>query len=118
METKFTVDLSQEGLAMLFKDYQEVAMKLLWNTDNLQSSRDVWIHVNKQLESTGGRNKSKYRGISRASIINFCNAMVEEGALAFSETTGKGGHRRLYYAELTEEQLWAKLTGIVHSKFP
>jgi len=118
METEITVDLSQEGLAMLFKDYQEVAMKLLWGTDKSQSSRDVWIHVNQQLEKVGGRPNGKRPDISRASIINFLNRMVDEGVLGYTETTGKGGHRRLYYAELTEEQLWVKLAGIVHSKFP
>jgi len=118
METKITIDLSQEGLAMILKDYQEIVMKLLWNTDKSQSSRDVWIHVNEQLEESGGRASNKRSDISRASIINFCNAMVDEGILGFSEITGKGGHRRLYYAQLNEGQMWAKLTEIIHDRFP
>ena len=40
--------------------------------------------------------------ISRASIINFLNAMVDEGLLGYTEITGKGGHRRIYSANYDE----------------
>ena len=41
--------------------------------------------------------------ISRASIINFLNGMVEEGVLDYEEKTGKGGYRRLYRTRLDEK---------------
>lgn len=100
-----TIDLSQKGLALVLKDYQEVAMNLLWKTDVGQSSRDVWVHVNEVLKKNGGGRKD----ISRASIINFLNMMVDEGVLAFHEITGKGGHRRIYSADMTEEAFWSWL---------
>jgi len=59
------------------------------------SSRDVWVNVNKDLMG-----KST---ISRASIINFMNHMVDEGAVNYTEITGKGGHRRIYTAKYDEE---------------
>jgi hypothetical protein len=90
-----TVDTSGEGLAMVLKDYQEVALRYLWRLDGEgASSRDVWMQVNDDL--TGKRT------ISRASIINFLNSMVDEGVLNYTEITGKGGHRRIYSAKYDE----------------
>jgi predicted transcriptional regulator len=92
-----TIDTASEGLAMVLKDYQEEALKYLWrlNGDGA-SSRDVWVQVNKDLEGK--------RTISRASIINFLNSMVDEGVLNYIETTGKGGHRRIYSAKYDEAE--------------
>lgn len=82
---------------MVLKDYQEVALKYIWRIDGRgASSRDVWTQVNKDL--TG------IRTISRASIINFLNSMVDEGVLNYNEITGKGGHRRIYSAKYNEAE--------------
>lgn len=90
-----TVDTSGEGLAMVLKDYQEVALRYLWRLDGEgASSRDVWVQVNDDLMGK--------RTISRASIINFLNSMVDEGVLNYTEITGKGGHRRIYSAKYDE----------------
>ena len=90
-----TVDTSGEGLAMVLKDYQEVALRYLWRLDGEgASSRDVWVQVNEDLMGK--------RTISRASIINFLNSMVDEGVLNYTEITGKGGHRRIYSAKYDE----------------
>ena len=90
-----TVDTSGEGLAMVLKDYQEVALRYLWRLDgDGASSRDVWVQVNDDLMGK--------RTISRASIINFLNSMVDEGVLNYTEITGKGGHRRIYVAKHDE----------------
>jgi hypothetical protein len=90
-----TIDTSGAGLSMVLKDYQEEALRYIWSLNgDGASSRDVWNNVNERLKG--------YKTISRASIINFLNSMVEEGVLTFSEITGKGGHRRIYYAKLDE----------------
>ena len=92
-----TIDLSSEGLAMVLKDYQEVALHYLWRLDGEgASSRDVWMQVNKDLKGK--------KTISRASIINFLNSMVDEGVLNYTEITGKGGHRRIYSAKFNEAE--------------
>ncbi len=92
-----TIDTSGEGLAMVLKDYQEVALQYLWRLDGEgASSRDVWMQVNEDLNGK--------RTISRASIINFLNSMVDEGVLNYTETTGKGGHRRIYSAKYNEAE--------------
>jgi len=92
-----TIDTANDGLAMVLKDYQEVALHYLWRIDGKgASSRDVWMQVNEDLAGK--------RTISRASIINFLNSMVDEGVLNYTETTGKGGHRRIYSAKYNEAE--------------
>ena len=83
------IDTAEKGLRMTLKDYQEVALRYLWRLGGEgASSREVWEQVNEDLKGE--------RTISRASIINFLNVMVDEGVLNYIETTGKGGHRRIY----------------------
>ena len=88
------VDLSETGLAMFFKPYQVASLDIIWNSDENLSSRQVWEQVNEQLTGT----------ISRASIINFLNASVDNGFLDYVETTGKGGYRRLYSSKFTKPE--------------
>ena len=90
-------DTKEDGFRTVFKDYQEEALRYIWRLDGGgASSRDVWVQVNEELVGTP-------RGsISRASIINFLNAMVDEGVLNYHEITGKGGHRRIYSARYDE----------------
>ena len=89
-----TLDLTETGLEMFFKPYQIESLELLWNTEETQSSKQVWEKVNEKLAGT----------ISRASIINFLNASVENGLLDYVEITGKGGYRRLYTPKLNKKE--------------
>ena len=82
------------GLSKIFKDYQEEAVKFIWEVgDRGAISREVWAKVNERLVG---------KTISRASIINFLNAMVDEGVLDYDERTGKGGYHRVYRPKLDE----------------
>ena len=101
-----TVDLTEKGLEMFFKPYQVEALDLLWNTEGTLSSRQVWEKVNDELEGT----------ISRASIINFLNASVENGLLNYEEITGKGGYRRLYSPKMTKAETSTFLTEVVKER--
>jgi len=58
-------------------------------------SRAVWDRVNAGL---------KGETISRASVINFLEAMREAGVLKGDEKTGKGGHRWIYSPSMSEAQ--------------
>jgi predicted transcriptional regulator len=100
------MDLTKTGLDMFFKPYQVTALNILWSSRNPQNSRQVWEQANKQLPGT----------ISRASIINFLNASVENGLLNYVETTGKGGYRRLYSSKLTKPETSIFLTEKVREK--
>ena len=75
------------SLEMFFKNWQVEALRYLWRIrPDGDNSRAVWLNVNESLQGT----------ISRASIINSLNAMVEEEMLSYTENTGKGGYHRVY----------------------
>jgi len=84
------------GLSKVFRDYQEEALRLVWNIGSEGViSREVWNQVNQNLDG---------KTISRASIINFLNSLVDEGVLDFEERTGKGGYHRVYRPRLDENE--------------
>ena len=89
-----TFDPKAEGLSKVLRDYQEEALRFVWGSEQGVNSRSVWLHVN---EAFGGE-----KTISRASIINFLNGMVDEGVLNYEEKSGKGGYHRLYLPKLDE----------------
>ena len=90
------LDPTQDGLEKVLRDYQIEALKLIWahNGDGM-TSREVYEASNIRL----GQGKS----VSRASIINFLNAMCDEDVLDFEEETCKGGMRRKYKKGLDEK---------------
>ena len=93
MTLKF--DPEQNGLAKILRDYQIEALKSVWkNSEKGQTSREVHEYVNGKIDGS----------ISRASIINFLNAMVDEGVLNYTERTGKGGYHRVYTPRLNESE--------------
>jgi len=105
------IDLKKSGLALVFKDYQVIIMNNLWATGIDHSSRDVWIECNEELKKKGAR-----ESISRASVINFLNSMVDEKILDYHEITGKGGHRRIYKVVKNEQEFWKYIARQVHDK--
>ncbi len=87
---------NRDGLSKVFRDYEEKALRLVWEKgDEGVISREVWTHVNENLNG---------KTISRASIINYLNAMVDEGILNYHERTGKGGYHRVYRPKLVETE--------------
>lgn len=91
------IDPSSEGLSKVFRDYQEEALKYVWkNGGDGVTSRQAWQYVNESFDGS--------KTISRASIINFLNDMVDEGILDYFEKTGKGGYHRVYTTKLDEKE--------------
>ena len=91
----FTFDPSKDGLRKTLREYEELALRFIWETgDEGAGSGAAWRVVNERL----GEGKS----ISRASIIFFLNRMLEQGVLAFRDATGKGGHHKIYVTKLDE----------------
>ena len=72
-------------------------------------SREIWLHVNKILLEKG-------RSVSRASIINFANEMVDMGVLNYTEKPGKGGYHRVYSPAFDEEGFKRHVAKAVISK--
>ncbi len=80
-----SLETNKQGLEMFFKPYQVEALHVLWRHGSEgANSKTVWDEVNEK------------EPISRASIINSLNAMVNEDILGYTEKTGKGGHQRVY----------------------
>jgi len=103
-------DTSKQGLETVMRDYQEMAMRFLWERGEEGTiSKDVWLHVNKLLMEEG-------RSISRASIINFLNDMVDADVLNYREEPGKGGYHRVYFPTFDEEGFKRYVTKTVISK--
>jgi len=89
------IDPSKDGLEKVLRDYQIEALSHVWKHDGVGlTSREVYEAVNESLDGS--------RSVSRASIINFLNAMCDEGVLDFEEETCKGGMRRRYRKGMDE----------------
>ena len=68
---------------------------MIWASPEGLGSRVVWDRVKAKL---------KPRTISRASVINFLEAMREAGVLKGVERTGKGGYRWIYSPAMNEAE--------------
>jgi hypothetical protein len=67
-------DSNENGLLTVFKDYEVEELRYLWRLGSNASSREVWVAVNESM----GKDS-----ISRASIINSLNRMVQLGVLNY-----------------------------------
>jgi Fe2+ or Zn2+ uptake regulation protein len=95
MKNRIKYDTSEKGLRSVLKDYQELALSVIWESKEGLNSRAIWMKANEAL---------KPESISRASIINFLEAMRETGVLKGVERTGKGGHHCVYSPALNESE--------------
>ena len=106
MIRNIVIDLTQDGLAMMFRDYQVLMLEHLWRTGDLTppeaNSRELHEAVNKILTPLGTARPA----ISRASVINAAKAFAESKIWGFREETCKGGYRRVYSAIMSEDDLW------------
>ena len=103
------IDPSKKGLEKVLRDYQIEALKIIWNSDNNgMTSREVYQAVNRSLGS---------KTISRASIINILNDMVDENVLKYEEETCKGGTRRKYFTGLDEKGFKKHVATVVFKSF-
>ena len=83
MNGNIVYETAEPCLRAVLKVYQELALRAIWATPEGLGSKAVWDRVNAEL---------KPNTISRASIINFLEAMREAGVLKGDEKTGKGGY--------------------------
>jgi predicted transcriptional regulator len=95
MRNRIEFDTGETGLRAVLKDYQELALRAIWATPEGLGSKAVWDRVNAKL---------KPNTISRASVINFLEAMREAGVLKGVERTGKGGYHWIYSPAMNESE--------------
>ncbi len=106
----FLLDPSKKGLRKIFSEYQASSLKYVWRRGRRgANSREVWNHVRRTL----GEGES----ISRASVINFLNSMVEKGVLDYREATGKGGYHKVYFPRKTEGEFRRQVVKAVLESF-
>ena len=86
-------DVSQKGLMAVLRDYEEIALRILWESSEGLNSRSVHERVNKKLSPNS---------ISRASIINYLEDLREMGVLHGEEKSGKGGYHWVYKPAMDE----------------
>ena len=92
----FKFDPSQPGLRKTLREWEELALRSMWNVRaDGANSRAVWERVNEEL--------SEGKSISRASIIVFLKKLEGQGVLGYRDATGKGGHHKIYYPLMDEE---------------
>jgi len=97
------LDTQKPGLCALFLPYKAVMLKHLYEvtkTDSLagKGSGYLWKWLQKNAKRLG------VTTMSRASVVNALNDLVDEGLLKFKEVTGKGGIRRLYSVAMTPRE--------------
>ena len=103
----FQLDTGKKGLEMFFKKWQVESLRFLWNIyPEGANSRVVHENVNESLHGS----------ISRASVINYLNRMVDEALLTYTETTGKGGHQRVYTMKYGETEFKQHIAGLIITK--
>jgi hypothetical protein len=111
--TGITYDTYQVGLEAVLRSWQLKVLQVLWNSPEGAKSVTVWEKVNKVLEG---------ETISRASIINFLEAMRESGVLTGVEESGKGGYHWIYSSAMDEsgfkEFIASTLIRSLMSEFP
>lgn len=119
MSLEMKVDLSFNDLDMLFKEYEEIAIRYMWAEGREPTgSRKIWNEVCAEMSAKypWGKWKDK-QPISRASVIFAANRNVDAGIWDYRTATGKGGHHRRYFAIMTEEELWKALKKTANKKF-
>lgn len=98
------INLAKTGLESCFKPYQVLMLKYAWGAlseEEPMGSGKLWLKVNELLPD--GETKS------RASVIFTANDYVDMEIWGFKDRTGKGGHHRLYYPLISQEEFWERL---------
>ena len=126
LANNLVMDLTQDGLAMIFRDYEVVMLRHLWRStgDTIPvsmppeaNSRELHTIVLRELTAAASNYRKGGKGRSRSAVINAANRFAEGYKLwGYREETCKGGYRRVYWAIVTEEDLWKAVRKIVNEK--
>lgn len=106
------LDTGKKGLLALQKDWQvELFTEILRDKKKTWTSREGLVFINKKTaySKVGGT-------ISRASVINYLDALAKEKILVKDEETGKGGHHGVYYAAMDWNQYGEYVVDVVLAK--
>ena len=114
------LDLTQNGLAMAFKEHERILLRHLWDVPDTiplsiveASSRELTEVVDKELPPSDLTRPPPNR---RSKIINAANRFVELGIWAYHEVPGRGGYRKIYRAVMTEYTFWKTVRNLIVEK--
>lgn len=79
------LDTSKTGINAVFKPWQNEIVNLLLEAHEEHSSNEMHTRL-----------RAREFDISRASVINFLNALVSWNFATFREQSSKGGYKRIY----------------------
>jgi len=105
------IDLAKTGLESCFKPYKVLMLMHAWvnlTKEDPEGSGKLWLKVNELLPD--GETKS------RASVIFAANDFVDMKIWDFKDATGKGGHHRLYYPLISQDEFWKRLAEAVKQR--
>jgi predicted transcriptional regulator len=94
------------------KPYQAALMEHIWEINEEDRTGIISREAHEYLIDTG-EDELK---ISRASVIIFLDAMVEEGVLEYETETGKGGYHRVYFPAMKPKQFESYVTNAIMEK--
>ena len=102
-------DIEKDGLHTLFRPYQALLIEHIWE---LNRNARVGINSGQAHRFLQGTPEK----MSRASVINSLNDMVDERILEYEEKSGKGGYHRVYYPKMDREEFAVYITELMKNK--
>lgn len=103
----WTVKTKKEGSEVLVPDFKKLMLRKLLSDKEPIGSGLMWKYL---VDIMGDDHPS------RASVIFFLNDLVECDYAKFKDKTGKGGHHKLYYTELEQDEFIRKVSIDVNKK--
>jgi hypothetical protein len=88
------LDPSKKGLGKIHRDYEILALQVVWKGSGGILSTEIWNRVKKQMDEP----------VSRSTIIKFLQEATDRGIIRYDLETCKGGYRRRYYVKMNEKQ--------------
>ena len=111
------LDTAQPGLSAFFFPYQAALLQYLFEKTNPKSGLDglisqkLWRWHNDYYAERVGTRK-----VSRATVINSLNDLVDRGILTYVEESCQGGYRRVYSVAMTPEELETHIRTEIRTK--
>ncbi len=101
------LDTDKEGLEAIFGKWQVPLIEEFFSGNPMTSGEAYRFLKEKGIKTSQG----VLGTVSRASVINFLNGMIDNGLLEYTDDTGKGGHHRIYKMTLNREEFSHALLG-------
>lgn len=112
------LNTDKKGLAAIYKEWQIPLIEKLLDGQPMTSRTAYKFLEERNIRTSGKGTKSRdsSTSVSRASVINFLNDMVDQDLLNYDVKSGKGGYHRIYQLILTREVFAHEIIGVFVDK--